>query len=76
MSLLYDVKLKNLYGIKGAKSTMRIWVGTGSTDHKATIEKEVKKEWGNFAELDSYSPVKSNGKRPFGIGIPYGPEDR
>lgn len=76
MTLLYNVKLKNVYGIQSAKVSMKIWVGIKSKDHESTIKAEIKKQWGDFAELDSYSPAKENGRQDIGIGRSYGPGDR
>lgn len=75
MALVYQVTVGNIYGIPSLKSELRVYVGTGSTNHTETILQEVRKHFGDRATVASCVKARSTGKS-IGIGKPQSWQDR
>jgi hypothetical protein len=75
MALVYQVKVSNIYGIPSLESELRVYVGTGSTNHTETILKEVHNHFGNSATVTSFVKARPTG-RSIGIGKPQSWQDR
>lgn len=75
MALVYQVTVGNIYGIPSIKSELRVYVGTGSTNHAETILKEVREHFGDSATVASCVKTRPTGKS-IGIGKPQSWQDK